>query len=244
MTRKRPLLAIAVALATAAFALSPFLTQEFAGFRPEQFPVVIEFWPVQPAGWAFGIWGVIYLWLLAGALWGWFQAPHDPDWQKMRLPLLVSLCLGIFWIAAANAAPILATVMIFAMAAGAIVAMLRAGDDARVWQVRPVALYAGWLTVASGVGTGVVLSGYGVMTAQSAALTMLALVMLVALWVQFRRPAEWAYPAAIIWGLCGVCAANLPSGNWPVIALSAIGVAALAAGFVLRGRAGKSRRAS
>ena len=244
MTRNIPLLAIAVALATVAFALSPFVTREFAGYRPEQFPVVLDFWPVQPAGWAFSIWGVIYIWLIAGAVWGWFNAPRDRQWQKMRAPLLISLGLGIFWIAAANAAPILATVMIFAMAVFAIIAMLRAGDDARAWQVRPVALYAGWLTAATGVGTGVVLSGYGVLTAQQAALAMLAMVLLVALAVQSRRPAEWAYPAAIIWALSGVIAANVPAGNWPVIALSAIGVAALTIVFVLRRHAGVPRRTS
>lgn len=234
MTRNTPFLAIAVLLATVAFALSPLLTRGFAGYRPDQFPVVLDFWPVQPAGWAFSIWGVIYIWLIAGAGWGWFNAPRDPKWQKMRARLLISLGLGIFWIAAANAAPIVATVMIFVMAACAIAAMLRAGDQDRVWQVRPVALYSGWLTAATGVGTGVVLGGYGVLSAQAAALTMLVLVLLVALVVQSRRPAEWAYPAAIIWALSGVIAANLPTENWSVIAMSVAGIAALAVGFVLQ----------
>ncbi len=234
MTRNIPFLAIAVLIATVAFTLSPFLTREFAGYRPEQFPVVLDFWPVQPAGWAFSIWGVIYIWLIAGALWGLFNAPRDRQWQKMRVPLLVSLDLGVFWIVAANAAPILATIMIFVMAVYAIVAMLRAGDEDRVWQVRPVALYAGWLTAATGVGTGVVLSGYGVLSAQTAALTMLAVVLLVTLAVQSRRSAEWAYPAAVIWALSGVIAANVPAENWPVIALSAVGIAALTVSFVLQ----------
>lgn len=244
MTRNFPFLAIAVVVAAVAFALSPFLTRGFAGYRPEQFPVVLDFWPVQPAGWAFSIWGLIYIWLIAGALWGAYNAPRDRHWQKMRVPLLASLVLGVFWIAAANAAPILATLMIFAMAACAIFAMLRAGDDDRIWQVRPVALYAGWLTAATGVGTGVVLGGYGVLTAQAAALSMLVIVLLVALTVQSFRPAEWAYPAAIKWALCGVIAANLPTSNWPVIALSAFGIAALALGFVLRRHAGEPGRIS
>jgi len=244
MTRNIPLLAIADVIATVAFTLSPFLTRDFAGYRPEQFPVVLDFWPVQPAGWAFSIWGVIYIWLIAGAIWGWFNAPRDRQWQKMRLPLLASLGLGVFWIAAANAAPILATIMIFAMAVFAIAAMLRAGDDDRVWQVRPAALYAGWLTAATGVGTGVVISGYGVLTAQTAALSMLAIVLLVALTVQSRRPAEWAYPAAFMWTLSGVIAANLPTVNWPVIALSTFGIAALALGFALRRHAGQPGRAT
>lgn len=244
MTRNTPFLAIAVVVATVAFTLSPFLTRDFAGYRPEQFPVVLDFWPVQPAGWAFSIWGVIYIWLIAGALWGLVNTPRDSQWKNMRVPLLVSLGLGIFWITAANVAPILATIMIFAMAVFAIVAMLRAGDVDRAWQVRPVALYAGWLTAATGVGAGVVISGYGVLSAQAAALSMLTTVLLVALTIQSRRPAEWAYPAAIIWALSGVIAENLPAGNLPVIALSAFGIAALALGFVLRRHTGQPGRAS
>ncbi|MBU2980472.1 hypothetical protein KO498_01480 [Lentibacter algarum] len=242
MPRKIPGLAIAVMLATIAFALSPLLTSEFAGYRPEQFPVVLEFWPVQPAGWAFGIWGVIYIWLILGSIWGLLNAPHDLHWQKMRAPLLVSLGLGIFWIATANAAPILATIMIVAMAGFAIAAMLRAGNDAPAWQARPVALYAGWLTAATGVGTGVVLGGYGVLTAQVAALAMLAAVLVVAVIVQSFRPAEWAYPLAVMWALIGVIAANAPSENWSVSALSAVGIVTLAVRVLLSSQSGRAWR--
>lgn len=234
MSRNHPVLAFAVVVLSVAFALSPLLTSGFAGYRPEQFPVVLEFWPVQPAGWAFGIWGVIYVWLIVGAIWGLLNAPRDVHWQRMRPPLLISLCLGVFWIAAANAAPILATFMIIAMAATAISAMLRAGVETPVWQVRPVALYAGWLTAATGVGTGVVLGGYGVLSAQAAALVMLVAVLVVALIVQSLRPAEWAYPLAVIWALSGVISANAPSENRPVILLAAVGIVALLLGYVLR----------
>lgn len=233
--QKTPYLAVAVTLASIAFALSPLMTREFAGFRPEQFPVVLDFWPVQPAGWAFGIWGVIYVWLILGAIWGLVNARRDFDWERMRAPLLVSLGLGTFWIAVANASPLLATFMIGAMAAFAIAAMLRAGTKAAIWQAAPVALYAGWLTAATGVATGVVLGGYGVLTAQVSALAMLVAVLVVALIVQSARPAEWAYPLAVIWALAGVIAANVPLANWPVILLATVGIVALALGFLLRG---------
>jgi hypothetical protein len=230
MLRNLPFLAISLVLVSIAFALSPLLTSAFAGYRPEQFPVVIEVSPVQPAGWAFSIWGVIYLWLIVGAIWGLVKRPNDPDWQAMRHWLLISLLIGTLWISAANASPILATLMIFAMAAFAILAMLRAGPENPIWQVRPVALYAGWLTAATGVGTGVVLGGYGVMTAQVAAMAMLVLVLIVAIVVQSLRPKEWAYPLAIIWALTGVIAANFLVGNWPIIAVASVGIFALTLG--------------
>ncbi|MGB5836290.1 MAG: hypothetical protein WBH14_04495 [Albidovulum sp.] len=236
MQRKVPTLATSVVLVSIAFALSPLMTRDFAGYRPEQFPVFQEFWPVQPAGWAFSIWGVIYVWLILGAVWGLLKAPHDVGWHNMRRPLVISLGMGTFWIAAANASPILATVMIFAMAVFAIAAMLGAGSDAPGWQVRPVALYAGWLTAATGVGTGVVLGGYGVLSAQLAALAMIIAVLVAGVAVQSRRPTEWAYPGAIIWALVGVISANLPARNWSVIVLSAFGIVVLASVYVLRNR--------
>ena len=146
----------------------------------------------------------------------------------MRPPLAISLGIGAFWLAVANVAPVPAAAMITAMAATAIMAMLRAGRS-RPWvQIRPVALYAGWLTAATGVAIGVVLGGYAVLTAQQAAILCLAAVLAVALAVQTARPDEWGYPAAVIWALIGVIVTNLPGLNWPVIALAALGIGALA----------------
>lgn len=219
--------AIVVLIATLAFVLSPLLTSGFNGFAPDQFPVPQDNPPVQPAGYAFAIWGIIYLWLIISAVFGVWRASNDPNWHAIRLPLAISLILGAFWIKAANDAPILATVMIVAMAATAIGAMLRAGNTQPWLQARPIALYAGWLTAATGVAIGVILAGYAILSAQAAAIICLGGVLLVALFVQSVRPREWAYPAAIIWALVGVIVANLPTPNVPVIALAALGIAAL-----------------
>ena len=230
---KRPrFLAISVFVTAIAFAISPWLSEGFAGFSPEQFPVQQDFWPVQPAGWAFSIWGVIYVWLIIGSLWGLKNPSFDHEWKSMRLPLLGSLGIGTFWVMAANASPILATLMIIVMAVLAICAMLLAGLSNPTWQARPVALYAGWLTAATGVGIGVLLSGHGVLRPQTAALLMLSCILIVALYIQSRRRQEWAYPLAVIWALCGVIGSNIEPQNWPVIGVSALGILLL----ILRGR--------
>lgn len=221
-------LAHLVLLFAVLFTLSPLASEGFNGFTPEQFPVVQDRWPVQPAGWAFSIWGVIFLWLIAGSLVGLVRAPREPDWQAMRAPLLASLAAGTFWIAAANASPLLATVMIVAMAAAAIAALLRAGRGAALWQAGPVGLYAGWLTAATGVALGVVLSGHGVLAPRLAALVLIPAVLGVALWVQARRPSGWSYPLAVIWALAGIVAANLAAGDAAVAGLAAAGIAVLA----------------
>ena len=218
------------------FALSPLASDGFNGFKPDQFPVVQERWPVQPAGWAFSIWGLIYLWLIAGSVWGLLKAPYDPEWQRMRRPLLVSLIVGTFWIAAANASPILATAMIVVMVVAAIIAFLRAGHGQPFWQVGPVGLYAGWLTAATGVAIAVLLSGYGIMSARPAAMLLIVVVLALALWVQSRRPSGVTYPIAVAWALIGIVAANWGTGHGHVAFLAGLGLVALAAQYLLRGR--------
>ena len=218
------------------FALSPLARGGFNGFTPDQFPVVQHRWPVQPAGWAFSIWGLIYLWLIAGSVWGLLKAPYDPEWQRMRRPLLVSLIVGTFWIAAANASPILATAMIVVMVVAAIIAFLRAGHGQPFWQVGPVGLYAGWLTAATGVAIAVLLSGYGIMSARPAAMLLIVVVLALALWVQSRRPSGVTYPIAVAWALIGIVAANWGSGHSHVAFLAGLGIVALAAQYLLLGR--------
>ena len=211
-----------------AFAASPFLSNGFGGFTRDQFPVQLDHWPAQPAGWAFSIWGVIYAWLIIGAAFGvWRRADWD-YWQVARPALALSLGIGVFWIAAAIAAPLLATGMILIMAITAIYAMLRSGSGDPRTLSGPIGLYAGWLTAASGVAVAVDLSGYGILGAQTVALLALSLVLIVGLAIQTLRPALYTYPAAIVWALIGVVAANFSAAYWPSAALAALGIAAFA----------------
>lgn len=228
MTQKPPkTLAVVVLIATLTFALSPLATIGFNGFSPAQFPIPQFDPPVQPAGYAFSIWGVIYLWLIVGAAYGLWRAADSQEWRPMRRWLAVSLVIGSFWIAVANISPLWATAMIVVMAASAILAMLRAGPNDPWLQTRPVALYAGWLTAATGVAIGVSLGGYGLLSAQHAAILCLVGVLAVSGTVQAARPREWSYAAAVIWALIGVIAANLSGPNWIILTLACVGIAGL-----------------
>lgn len=235
MSRIMPVL---VFLAAVAFAVSPLLSNGFGGYRPDQFPIPQADPPIQPAGWAFSIWGLIFAWLVAGAGFGLWKRASDPDWQPMRAPLLISLALGAFWIETAHWTPVGATVLIVAMLVPALVAFLRAGRRDRVWQVRPVALYAGWLTAATGASFGMVLGGYGFLSQGTAAVVCLLAITVAALLVQAKRPREWAYPAGVIWALFGIFVANLSPPNLALLALSA------AAALVLAYRAAMGVRAN
>lgn len=224
MYRKTSLL---VLLASLAFALSPLLSSGFNGFAPDQFPVPQIDPPVQPAGYAFAIWGLIYLWLIAGAVFGIRDRATDPDWEPMRPALTVSLLIGAGWIPVAQLSPLWATVLIWAMLATAVMALLRAGKADHAWLRAPIGLYAGWLTAASSVALGLMLAGHGILSAQMAAYAGITLALLLALGVQAMRPDTPAYPAAVIWALVGVGVSNLDGPNWSVLALVALGLAVL-----------------
>lgn len=233
MTAPR-LMAFLVLGLTVTFVLSPLFSNGFSGFTPSQFPLVQDHWPVQPVPWAFSIWGVIYVLLFASAVTGALRHATDPDWRPMRGPLAVSLGIGTFWIAVANRQPVIATAMIIYMAAAAVVAMLRAPRSPLA--LGAAGLYAGWLTAASGVAIAVVLGGYGVISAQVAAILSILVVIVFAGAVQWHRPSAIAYSLGVGWALMGIIVANLSPANLPVVGLAALGIATLATIVLLRRR--------
>ncbi len=222
-----------VLLVTLAFVVSPYLTDGFSGFDPDLFPNPQRNPPVQPAGYAFGIWGLIYLWLIALAVTGLLARRADPAWDAPRAALIISLGVGSGWIAVANASAVWATVLIWIMLAGALAALWRVpqGDGLARWLgAAPVAIYAGWLTAASCVSVGLMLAGYGVTGPVAAALLALALALAIGVGVQLRLGRAALYGLTVIWALVGVLVANL--GDTPVVALAA-GAGTLAMGWAI-----------
>ncbi|MCK0169072.1 tryptophan-rich sensory protein [Jannaschia sp. S6380] len=220
-----------VLLTALAFAASPFLVPGFGGYEPSQFPVRIEDPPVQPAGYAFGIWGVIYAWLIVMAAFGVWKRRDDPAWDATRLPLVVSLGIGAIWLPVAEASPVWATVLIFAMLVPALIALLRTpGSD--LWLLRaPVGLYSGWLTAASCVSLGLLLAGYGVppLGAVGWAIAALSLALAVAV-AMLRARASLMYGLAAAWALIAVFVKN----GADLVGLFAIGAALFVAALTLR----------
>ncbi|WP_343038598.1 hypothetical protein [Roseovarius faecimaris] len=223
-----PMKSILVFCAAVAFALSPFLSPGFNGFAPDQFPIPQVDPPAQPAGYAFAIWGLIYLALIAGTGYGLFMRPRDEGWDWHRWPLIVSLVIGAAWLPVAQTSPFWATVLIWLMLFTAIVALMRASPADRLWQRMPVALYAGWLTAASAVALALMLAGHGLLGGTTAAVLCLGLGLVIASVVQRLRPDTPEYSAAVIWALVGVALSNTDPLNIAVLGLSLAGIAALA----------------
>lgn len=204
----RPLVAALCLLLSIAFAASPFFVNGFDGFDPNQFPVPQDNPPVQPEGYAFAIWGVVYGWLILGSLWGLFNAPRDGQWHDMRLPLCISLFLGTFWLAVAVASPIWASLLIWAMLLSALAALFMAPVQDRAWAAYPVGLYAGWLSAASCVSLGLLAAGYGFLDERTAGLVFVALAAIIGTAVQAGLGRTPTYGVAVIWALVAVIVAN------------------------------------
>ncbi len=199
--------AVLLVVATIAFVISPFLTEPFTGFNPDQLRVPVEQPPIQPAGYAFSIWGIIYLWLLTSCFFGLIKRDTDMAWDAGRWPLFVSIGLGASWIAVALTAPVLATAMIWVMGIGAVLALLQAPAGDKVWNALPIGLYAGWLTAASCVALATIVMGAGLLSPMAASWAGLAVALAIAVPVA-QRVRVPTYPLAIGWALIGVTVAN------------------------------------
>lgn len=206
------LMAALVLLAAIAFAVSPFLTEPFSGFDPSQLPRPVDDPPIQPAGYAFAIWGVIYVWLIISAAYGLLSRATAPDWHKMRAPLLLSLAIGASWIPVALAAPVTSTVLILAMLVTALIALFNAPASQPALAAAPIALYAGWLSAAAIVASATIIAAYTGISPAIISLGGLITIGVVASLVIRATTHPFPYAAAVLWALIGVVVANAPNG--------------------------------
>lgn len=233
MSQPMRLKAVLTLVAALTFVILSYVAPEFRGYTSEQLPFIEPESAVEPAGYAFAIWGVIYAWLVAGAAWGLWRHAEDPAWDRFRWPLILSMALGATWIRLAVYDPILATVVIWVMLGLAVLALWRtpAGDDSALWLARvPVGLLAGWLTAASCASLGLLLAGFGWLpSSRVAAWVVVPLAALLALAVLWRPSPAGAYVIAAGWGLVAIAVRN--AGQNPdvvVLALAATVILVLA----------------
>ncbi|WP_349371763.1 hypothetical protein [Salinarimonas sp.] len=224
----RRMKAVILAACALAFAAAP-LAFPFAGFDPEMFPQPQRDPPVQPAGYAFGIWGPIYLWLLVSAAFGLIKRGDSPAWDAPRWPLAGSLVVGAAWLPVAQTDAVWATILIWAMLILALAALFRTPADTDRWLLRaPIALYAGWLTAASWVSIGLTGAGYGIALAEYGwAIVGLLGALATAGGVLWRLPRIPLYAAAVVWALIAVAVANYAEA-WSLVVLALAGAVAMA----------------
>jgi len=227
MRRMKAILLLTAALA---FFAAPFFVSGFAGFDPALFPIPQENPPVQPAGWAFAIWGVIYVWLVVHAGYGLLAKADDAGWDAPRWPLMASLAIGVTWLSVATFSPIWAEIEIFAMLALALWA-LAVTPAKQPWLLStPIALYAGWLTAASFAGLGITGAGFGLLWGPYGwAVACILGALLVGLTTVLLVRPNPAYAIALCWALIAIAVRNW-GVNWDITLLAGFGgLTALAA---------------
>ena len=198
--------AVLVLVLSVAFALSPALAPGFGGFDPAQFPVPQDNPSVQPAGYAFSIWGVIYFWLIVGAGYGVMQRKDAATWQPMRPALAVSLAVGVVWLPVALVNPLWATLLIWCMLIPALIALFASPRGDQYLSSWPVGLYAGWLSAASSAALGLIAAGWGFMSETTAAWVFVAFAIVLSFGVQWRLARVPTYGIAVIWALIAIAA--------------------------------------
>jgi hypothetical protein len=213
---------------TVLFALTPAITPPVAGYDPALFPVQIARPAIQPAGYAFAIWGVIFVWLITHAVFGVWIKRDVAAWDAPRLWLTVAALLGALWLIVSPDFPRAATGVIWLMLIAALTAFLRTPTEPDRWMLSaPVAMLAGWVSAAAAVALGVILARDGILSDTVSAVVMLALVLAIAVTVQMRKPAMPVYGLTVIWALGGVIWANR-SDNLTIAVIAASGIAIMA----------------
>ncbi|MDO9589277.1 MAG: hypothetical protein Q8R45_03900 [Brevundimonas sp.] len=237
-----------IVLAAAVFAVVIGQTQVLLGWgqSPAEFSADGD-GTLRVAGYAFAIWGLIYLWLLVYAvrqvlpLTGESLLIHRLGWPS------AAALLGIGWwvVAAAFDWEAATVVLIFASLAALLVPLLgNAGairalgrfDRDRLMTVWPLTLLAGWLTVAAPLNLITVATGNDALPAVLPptvwAILAIAVVTAVALGVT-RRLRTIAYGLPIAWGLLGAFTAEQERNPTLAYVALAAAVAVLVGGIVL-----------
>ena len=201
-------LAFLILVASITFAGSPLWVHEFGGFEADQFPIPQQNAAVQPAGYAFAIWGPIFTWLVVAAVYGLWKRATVSTWSAMRPALLVSLAIGTAWLPVASLSPVWAAILIWLMLIPSVVALFRSPHEDQVWASWPIGLYAGWLSAASFAAIGLLLGGYGWASELTAAMICVSLASIMGFAIQWHLGRAPTYGISVIWALIAIAVAN------------------------------------
>jgi hypothetical protein len=234
-------LVTAVAQIVFPFFVNPFRggTQPVRAFEPSQ---------IEPARYAFSIWGPIYLGALVYAIWQLTPAGRSNPATLRMAPLAIALYLGSsFWLSAARFGPLWATIPILAAMAACAVTCLILGErtaDGSLQQfvclLVPFALYAGWTVCATFVNLAEVAPRYGFnrfgLTVPDYAVLSIAVLTVVVAGLLWLTKGNLVLAGTVAWALVAIIAAAYERSHSPKVVLSS-GIAlalVLALTFTLR----------
>ncbi|CAN5429753.1 tryptophan-rich sensory protein [soil metagenome] len=186
---------------------------------------------ITPAGYAFAIWSLIYLGLIAFSI---YQAlpsqTENPRFKNIRTIYIANCAANCLWIYLWHYDQILAALGMMFVILGTLVLInvnLRNAETfAETWLARiPFSLYFGWITVATILNFTIALVFFGVNAseANSILLSSILIVVAVVLGILIRfKLAIFAYPLAIAWALTAIAVKQ--SGKTSIVVCAAFGV--------------------
>lgn len=205
--------------------------------------------PLVPAGYAFGIWGLIYAGSLAYAVYQALPSRREDALLRRIGPFTAAAFAGTsLWLFTAQRGWLWPTVAVFfgilAALLGAFVQFIRldaprTGAE-RFLVVLPVSVYTGWATVATVANTSTALQGSGFggfgLPAAEWAVAMLLVAGAIAAFVTLVSRGNIWYALTIVWALLGIVVANVTRESNPPVAAAAAAMAALIALATVRAR--------
>lgn len=210
------------------------------GELSDSFPVLIT-----PAGYAFAIWGLIYLGLTVFAVWQLLPAQRDnPLLKAIRGPFLLSSVANIGWIVFWHYELVPLSMVAMLVLLGSLLVIYQRIRSQRPfltrlerWVVqRPFSLYLGWITVATILNAAVTLYDVGwrggALSPTVWSVLLLVVVTVLAFWIT-GRGRDPVYGAVVIWALVGI-AMKQQGGEAPVALMASlaallVGIAAIRA---------------
>ncbi|MDC7675454.1 hypothetical protein [Asticcacaulis machinosus] len=213
--------------------------------------------PLTPAGYTFAIWGVIYLWSLAFAIWQILPRQlHNPVVRRAGWPIAGAFAANTLWSwwVPQNGVDAVSFLIIVAGVTCACAAMLNLvrseilltrAEDTLV--LMPISLLAGWVSAAAFVNAASAVRLYGIDqldptrpgVAMGFMLTSMAFLLTLT-----RLGGQMFYAIAGMWALQGIIAANLNRPEAGILNIVAgIGIALLAANLVWAKILGQNQKA-
>ncbi|MEO1414574.1 MAG: hypothetical protein AAFW00_04810 [Bacteroidota bacterium] len=195
---------------------------------------------IVPAGYAFVIWGFIYVGLLA---YGIFQARRDqranPRLRAASSWFNLSCVFNVLWFTGVISQQLWLTIICMFGMLFCLVAISKALGIARIqvptreiWMTRvPISLYFGWITAATPINTTTFLQSIGFEGLGIApdiwSLILLVVAMTIAILVFFSRYANVIYLLVIVWAFIGIAVSNTSGGSPLVFWTALIGAGAV-----------------
>lgn len=198
------------------------------GYISDKYPTAIT-----PAGYAFSIWSLIYLGLIAFSIYQALQK-NSERFTKIRTVYILNCAANCMWLYLWHYEQILASVAVMFVILATLVYinlnLLKSESAAELWFARvPFNIYFGWITVATILNITIALVYLNVTTSPllTTVLGCILLAVAVALGIIMQiRFANAAYPLTAVWAITAI-AVKQSGQNTAVVAVAAFSVAAL-----------------